>query len=68
MVAACDRSPSCLVVPSVAARTVRSLGPNGSRPGRRSGVFPASHRTVRGSGPDGPRPGDRVVFLLLAGI
>jgi hypothetical protein len=46
MVAACDRSPSCLVVPSAAARTVRSLGPNGPRPGRRSGVFPASHQTV----------------------
>jgi hypothetical protein len=61
-------STRTVVVPSGQARTVRSLGPDGPRPGRRSGVFPASHRTVRSSGPDGPRPGDRVVFLLLAGI
>jgi hypothetical protein len=64
-VAACDRSPDRLVVPFATARTVRGLGPNGPRSGRRSGIFPASHRTVRSSGPDGPRPGDRVVFLLL---
>jgi hypothetical protein len=68
VVAACDRSPGCLIVPSTAARTVRGLGPDGPRPGRRSGVFPASHQTVHSSGPDDPRPGDRVVFLLLAEI
>jgi hypothetical protein len=68
VVAACDRSTGCLIVPSAAARTVRGLGSDGPRPGRRSGVFPVSHRTVRSSRPDGSRPGDRVVFLLLAEI
>jgi hypothetical protein len=29
---------------------VRDLGPDDPRPGRRSGVFPASRRTVRSSG------------------
>jgi hypothetical protein len=55
MVAACDRSSGRLVVPSAVARTVRGLGPDGPRPGRRSGVFPTSHRTVCGSGTDGSR-------------
>jgi hypothetical protein len=68
VVVACDRSPGRLAVPSAAARRVRGSRPDGPRPGRRSGAFPASHRTVRRSGPDGSRPGDRVVFLLLAGI
>jgi hypothetical protein len=36
-----------VAVPSGQARMVRGLGPDGLRPGRRSGVFPASHRTVR---------------------
>jgi hypothetical protein len=39
-----------LVVPSNAARTVRGYGPDGPRPGHRSGAFPASHRTVRSLG------------------
>jgi hypothetical protein len=60
--------PDSALCSGAPARTVRGLGPDGSRPGCRSGVFPASHRTVRSSGPDGPRPSDRVVFLLLAGI
>jgi hypothetical protein len=39
-----------LAVPSAAARTVRGSGPDGPRPGCRSGTFPASHRTVRAQG------------------
>jgi hypothetical protein len=40
-------STRTVAVPSGQARTVRGLGPDGPRPGRRSGVFPVSHRTVR---------------------
>ena len=47
MVAAYDRSPGCLIVPSTAARTVRDLGAGAVSSLRHTGRSAALGRTVR---------------------